>query len=180
MKKSVKVLLTTIVLMVAFVTPVFATESALSAESAMLEKKMAAFGGDLYTLVQFDNNCGAADIASMDMLVDTGRRDVVKSNLAEQENYIKYLEARVGNAIEIERIKKANVGSMADLVKVNPTYQAQYDAAVAEYNKAVADHQAALNDVAAAKVYFANLNVAFDKAAFAKAAKDAQANITNN
>ena len=175
--KSLKVLITTIILSVAIITPVFATEQALSAESAMLEKKMAAFGGDISTLVTFDNNCGAADIASMDSLVDTGRADVVKSNIAEQENYIKYLEACVGNAIENERIKKANVGSFTDLCKVNPTYQAQLDAAVIEYNKAVADRQAAVKAVADAKAYFAALNVSFDNASKAKAAKDPQANI---
>lgn len=180
MKKSLKVLFTTIILLVAFVTPVFATESSLAAESAMLEKKMAGFGNDISTFVQFDNNCGAAAAASFDQIVDNNRKEVVKSNIAEQTNYINYLNARVGNAIEIERVKKANIAALTDLCKVNPTFQPQLDAAVAEYNKAVADHQAALKDVEDAKAYFAALNANFDSNALAKAGKDAQANLANN
>lgn len=175
MKRSLKVLLTTIILTVAVVTPVFATESTIKAESDMLSKKMAGFSGDITTLVTFDNNCGADAIASMHSLVNTGRSDVVKSNLAEQENYINYLKACVGNAVEIERIKKQNVGALTDIVKVNPTMQPQLDAAIAEYNKAVADHQAALKAVDDAKAYFAALNASFEKASLEKAAKDAQA-----
>ena len=175
MKKSVKILLTTIALTVALVTPVFATESALSAESAMLEKKMARFGNDISTLVTFDDNCGAAAIASMNQIVVNNRGDVVKSNIAEQQNYINYLNARVGNAIEIERVKLGNVNAMKDLCKVNPSFQPQLDAAIADYNKAVADHQAAVQAVADAKAYFASLNASFDAASLAKAAADAQA-----
>lgn len=175
MKKSVKILLTTIALTVALVTPVFATESALSAESAMLEKKMAGFGSDISTLVTFDDNCGAAAIASMNQIVVNNRGDVVKSNIAEQQNYINYLNARVGNAIEIERVKLGNVNAMKDLCKVNPSFQPQLDAAIADYNKAVADHQAAVQAVADAKAYFASLNARFDAASLAKAAADAQA-----
>ena len=180
MKKSVKVLFTTIILMVAFVTPVFATESSLSAESAMLEKKMAGFAGDISTLAQFDNNCGAAAVASFDQIIDNNRKDVFKSNVAEQLNYINYLNARVGNAVEIERVKLGNVNAMKDLCKVNPTFQPQLDAAVVEYNKAVADHQAALQAVADAKAYFDALNASFDAAAYKKAGADAQANLANN
>lgn len=175
MKKSVKILLTTIALTVALVTPVFATESALSAESAMLEKKMAGFGNDISTLVTFDDNCGAGAIASMNQIVVNNRGDVVKSNIAEQQNYINYLNARVGNAIEIERVKLGNVNAMKDLCKVNPSFQPQLDAAIADYNKAVADHQAAVQAVADAKAYFASLNASFDAASLAKAATDAQA-----
>lgn len=175
MKKSIKVLLTTVALTVAMVTPVLATESALSAESAMLEKKMAGFGNDISTLVTYDNKCGAADVASMNAIVNTVRADVVKSNIAEQQNYITYLNACVGNAVETERVKKQNVDAMKDLVKVNPAFQPQFDAAVAEYNKAVADHQAALNAVTQAKAYFAALNQQFEANAMKKASADPQA-----
>lgn len=180
MKKSLKLIVTTIILTIALVTPVLATEQALSAESAMLEKKVAGFGNDISTLVKFDDNCGASDIASIDAIVDAGIKNVYGSNLLEQENYIKYLEAKVGNAIENERVKKGNVNALSDLVKVNPAYQAQLDAAIVEYAKAVADHAAAVQDIANTKAYFAALNKSFGDAAVAKAAKDAQANIANN
>lgn len=175
MKKSLGLIITTIALTVLCVTPVFATESKIEAESAMLEEKMAGFSNAISSLVQFDNNCGEADVLSMHLLVDIGTNDVVKSNLAEQENYIKYLQARVGNAIEDERVAKQNVGALTDLVKVNPSFQPQLDAANAAYAKAVQEHQLALNAVDAAKAYFDALNLSFKNASLAKAAKDPQA-----
>lgn len=175
MKKSIKLLVVTAVLTVAFATPVMATESTLSAESAMLTNKMNAFGNDVSTLVSFDNNCGQGDINSMHAIVDTVKSDVVKSNISEQQNYMNYLQAALGNALETERVKKQNVASLTDLVKVNTSFQAQLDAAVADYVKAVADRQAAEQAIADAKAYFLALNSQFDAASLAKAAKDAQA-----
>lgn len=180
MKKALALLLTTVALTVAFITPVLATEQTLTAESAMLTNKMIGLGKDLSTLVKFDDNCGAAAIASMDLLVDTGRADTVKSNIAEQQNYIAYLNARVGNAIETERVKKGNVNALTDLCKSNPSFQPQLDAAIADYNKAVADRQAAVQAIAEAQAYFANLNKTFNNIALSIAAKDAQANLANN
>lgn len=175
MKKSFKAMVLAVVLSIACVTPVFATEPTLNAETAMLVNKMNGFSGDVSTLVNFDNNCGASDIASIHGIVDAVRSDVTKSNIAEEENYIKYLEAKVGNALETERVKQQNVAALKEVCKVNPSFQAQVNAAVAEYNKAVADRQAAVKAVADAKAHFAALNQKFVDEAMAKAAKDAQA-----
>lgn len=175
MKRSLKVLITTIVLTVLCVTPVFATESTLSAESAMLQNKMNGFSNDVSTLVTFDNNCGAADILSMHGMVDTGNADVVASNIREEQNYINYLKARVGNAIETERVKKQNIAAIADLCKVNATFEPQLAAAVAEYNQAVVDHALAVQAVADAEAYFAALNASFVVDAIPHALADPQA-----
>ena len=177
MKKSLKAIVLAVVLTIACATPVFATEPTIAAETAMLTNKMNGFAGDVSTLVQFDNNCGAADVASINAIVSAVAADVTKSNLAEEENYIKYLEAKVGNALETERVKQQNVVAMKEVCKVNPSFQAQVNAAVAEYNKAVADRQAAVQAVADAKAHFAALNKSFHDAAMAKAAGDAQAKV---
>lgn len=179
MKKSMKVLFATVVLSIAFVTPVFATESALSAESAMLAGKVNGFENDLKTLVQYDNLCPASDIASMNDLADRISADVEKSNIAEENNYIAYLNAVVGNALETERVKKQNVAALTTVVNSNPTLRPQLEAAVAEYNKAVADRQAAEKAVVDAKAYFAQLNQKFVDEHIAKASADAQAVIGN-
>lgn len=156
--KLLKTLLATAALSVLFVTPVFATEGNLAAETNMLNTKMTGFKNDISTLVTFDLQCGAKDVAFMHGTVDQVTEDVIKSNIAEEQNYIAYLKARLGNAIETERIKKENVGSMTELVKVNKGFQPQLDAAIAEYNKAVAEHQAAIVAIDEANAYFAALN----------------------
>lgn len=175
MKKLTKIVVATMAMTMLFATPVLATEGTLSAESDMLSNKMNRFSNDVTTLVSFDNNCGDAAANSMHVLVDAVDSDVVKSNVAEQQNYIKYLEAKVGNAIETERIKKQNVAALTDLCKVNPTFSGQLDAAVAEYDQAVADHAAAVQAVADAKAYFDALNASFKDAALTKAVGDTQA-----
>lgn len=175
MKRSLKVLLSTVALTVLCVTPVFATETTLSAESAMLTNKMNGYGNDMQTLLSYDNNCGGEAVNAMHHLQNITSNDVKASNIAEQQNYIAYLQACVGNAIETERIKKQNVDSLTDLCKVNPTFKPQLDAAVVEYNKAVLDHQAANQAVVDAQAYFVALNQAFVNNALAKAAVDAQA-----
>lgn len=175
MKRTVRILLATMALTVACITPVFATEKTMDAETAMLQQKMNRFSNDITTLVSYDNNCGAADVASMNKLVDQVGKDVIKSTVAEQDNYIVYLKGVLGNAIENERVKKQNVGALTDLVKVNTTFQKQLDAAVAEYNKAVADRQAAEQAITDAKAAFAAFDSKLDQAALAKAAGDVQA-----
>lgn len=180
MKKGFKILVATVALTVAMVTPVLATESTVAAETDMLNKKMGGFVGDISTLVSFDDNCGVPAVLAMDTLVDTGRSDVFKSNVAEQINFYNYLQACIGNAIETERVKQQNVGALADLCKVNPGFKAQYDAAVAEYNKAVADHAAAEQLLADAKAHFAQYNAQVIANGNAAKAADAQAGIANN
>lgn len=175
MKKSVKVLLATLALTILCVTPVFATEEKIDAETTMLTNKVNGFGNDISSLVKFDDKCGAADVASMNLIVNSVAKDVTSSNIAEQTNYINYLKAVVGNAIETERVKKQNVDSLKELVKVNTSFQPQLDAAVAEYNKAVADHAAADKAVVDAQAFFAALNNQFHDNAIAKAAGDPQA-----
>lgn len=154
MKKSVKVLFTTFLLVVAFVTPVFATEADLSAEVKLLHDRSDVVAKAMSTTLQYDNNCGDAAKASFNTIVKYVRSDVKSSAITEQQNYIKYLQACVGNAIETERIKKGNVDALKDLVKVNPTFQPQLDAAIVEYNNAVAAHAAANNAIIEAQNVF--------------------------
>ena len=175
MKKSIKILLTTIALAIACVSPVFATEKDLTAELKMINDGRQSLSNAISTLVTYDNNCGADAKNSIHHLVDLTQANVKSSSITERQNYINYLKAVVGNAIETERVKKANVNALTDLVKVNPSFQAQLDAAVAEYNKAVADHAAAEAAIAEAqKAFDANkdMNIA---AKDAKAAADPDA-----
>ena len=94
----------------------------------------------------------------MDQMVDGFAGSIKWSVTQEEENYIHYLQACVGNALETEKIKNQNVGSMRDLVKFNPGFQPQLDAAIAEYNKAVVDRIAAEAAVVDAKAQFEVLN----------------------
>lgn len=159
MKKRIALLLTTTLLIVVNVVPVFATEADLNAEKANIAKHMNGITNSITTLVSYDNNCGEAAKNSMNQMVDGFAGDIKWSITQEEANYINYLQARVGNALETERIKKQNVGAMNDLVKVNPGFQPQLDAAIAECNKAVADRMAAEAAVIDAKAQFDALNM---------------------
>lgn len=139
MRKMTRYLLVTLVLTVACATPVFATEKNLSDEINMLHDRSVNVGNAMSTVLQFDNNCGPEAKIALHTLVDIARADLKSSSRTEIENYIKYLKAVVGNAIENERIKKSNIDALTDLVKVNPSFQTQLDEAVAEYNQAVAE-----------------------------------------
>ncbi|MDO4187493.1 MAG: hypothetical protein Q4D29_00755 [Lachnospiraceae bacterium] len=161
MKKKIVLLLTTVALTVLSVMPVFASETAISAEKALIANHVGGVNSAISTLVTFDNNCGEAAKTSMHAMLNGFNGDIKWSVGQEEDNYIKYLQACVGNALETERIKKQNVGAMADVVKVNPTFQPQLDAAVVDYNKAVADRLAAEAAVIDAKAQFAALNASF-------------------
>ena len=161
MNKKIALLLTTVALTVLSVVPVFATEADINAEKVQLSNHMNGVSNSIITLVSFDNNCGEAAKNTMNQMVDGFEGDIKWSLTQEEDNYIKYLQARVGNALEIERIKKQNVGAMTDLVKINPGFQAQLDAAIAECNKAVADRMASEAAVVDAKAQFAALNNSF-------------------
>lgn len=176
MKKKIALLLTTAALTVTSVMPVFATVTDLNAEKAIVANHVNGVTNAISTLVTYDNGCGEAEKNSMHALINGFDKDVMWSAGQEEDNYMKYLQACVGNAIEIERIKKQNVGAVADLVKVNPSLQPQLDAAIAEYNKAVADHQAAEAAVVNAKAQFDALNLSFaaGRAAIGAADKDAR------
>ena len=175
MKRKISVLLLTVALAVATVTPVFATESNMAAEVKLINAQNDTLHNALTTLVNFDNACGQNDKLSMHLIVDTANGNVNSARITEEQNYITYLKAVVGNAIETERIKKGNVDALKDLVKVNPSYQAQLDAAIADYNKAVADHAAAEAAITAAQAEFDALNASIQAAKDAKAATDADA-----
>lgn len=162
MNKKLVCLLTTVALTVLSVVPVFASETDLNAEKALIANHLDGVTKAVSTLVTFDNNCGEAAKMSMHGIVDATNGNVKWSVSQEEENYIKYLQACVGNAIENERVKKQNVAALTDLVKVNPTFQSQLDAAIAECNKAVADRMAAEATVIDVKAQFAAFNAAFE------------------
>lgn len=142
MKKSVRLLLATVVLTVACVSPIFATETTLPAEKNLITQNDANVRKAVSTLVKFDENCGSEAKLAMHTIVDTAQSDVVKSRISEQQNFIVYLNNVVANDLEAERIKKGNVAALTDVVKVNPGFQPQLDAAIAEYNNAVAKRMA--------------------------------------
>ena len=175
MKKKLALLFTTVALTVTSVVPVFATVESLDAEKAIVANHMNGVTSAITTLVSFDNGCGEAEKTSMHALVNGFEKDVLWSAGQEEENYMKYLQARLGNAIEIERVKKQNIGAASDLVKVNPSLQPQLDAAIAEYNKAVADRQAAEAAIVNAKAQFDALNLAFVNANKDRATTDKDA-----
>lgn len=145
--KKIKLLLTSLLLTVAFTTPVFATETTLPAELKLIEERDSIVGNALSTVVSYDNNCGAEAKLAIHSLVDIARGDLKSSQITEAANYINYLKALLSNKLETERIKKQNVAALTDLVKVNPTFQTQLDAAVVEYNNAVADRVAVENAI---------------------------------
>ncbi len=175
MKKTVVALLTTVALSVMSIVPVFATETAIEAEKALVTNHVAGVSNAISTLVTYDNNCGEAAKVSMNALVDGFNGDIQYSVTQEEDNYIKYLKACVGNAIENERVKKQNIGAISDLVKVNATFQPQLDAAIAEYNQAVVDRMAAEVAVENAKAQFEALNLAVIVGNNAKYAGDSDA-----
>lgn len=161
MKKSLGLMIATVALTVLCVTPVFATESNLDAEGQLLADKMIGYNNAVSTLAAYDANCGGSAAASMHALLANNGHDVFMSNSAECLNYIDYLNACLGNAIEAERVAKGNVGALTDLVKVNTSYKAQLDAAVIEYNNAIANTAAARVAIDNAKAYFNALNAQF-------------------
>ena len=175
MKRSIKILLTTLALTIACVSPVFATEEKLANEVKLITDRNDNVSNALSSVVQFDNNCGEEAKNSMHHIVDIVSVDVISSRLTEEQNYINYLKAVVGNAIETERVKKANVNALTDVVKVNPSFQPQLDAAIADYNKAVADHAAADAAIITAQNEFDALQAQLAAARAAKGAADADA-----
>lgn len=175
MKKSIKVLLTTVILTVAMVSPVFATEANLNAEIQALKTGNASLSNAVTTLVTFDDKCNPADKQYIHQMVDAAMSNYDKSIATERQNYITYLNQVVGNKKEIVRIKKANIAAIQDLVKVNPSFQAQLDAAVAEYNQAVADCEAAQAYIAVAQGEFDALQAGINENRAAKSAGDADA-----
>ena len=158
MKKKIALLLTTTLITVTNVVPVFATVTDIDAEKTLIINHMNGITNSISTLVSYDDNCGEAAKKSMNQLVDSFAGDVKWSIKQEQANYIYYLQACVGNALETEKIKNQNVGSMKDLVKVNPGFQPQLDAAIAEYNNAVANRMEAEAAVSDAKAQFEAFN----------------------
>lgn len=173
MKKFSRVLLATLTLTLACVAPVFATEKNLSAEMNLLKEKDATISNALDTIVSFDNNCGSEAKSAIHTIVDIAASDSTKGMTEEQLNYIDYLKKVVVNLKETERIKKGNVAALTDLVKVNPSFQKELEAAVAEYNKAVADRVAGEQAIITAQDEFVKFNAALNDKKAAKGAKDA-------
>lgn len=173
MKKFTRVLLATLTITLACAAPVFATEKNLSAEINLLKGKDATVSNALDTITSFDNNCGNEAKLAIHTIVDIADSDITKGMTEEQLNYIDYLKKVVVNLKETERIKKGNVAALTDLVKVNPSFQKELDAAVVEYNKAVADRVAGEQAIITAQEEFAKLNAALKDAKVAKGAKDA-------
>ena len=172
MRKSIKLFLSTSALVVALVTPVFATVEKLPDEVTMIQNGRTALSNDISTLVSFDNQCGPEGKIAMHTIVDISQSDAVRAALSEQENYINYLKAVVGNKIELERIKKGNVAALQDLVKCNASMQPQLNAAIVEYNQAVADLAAANAAIIEAQNTFAAYNNNVASTVSAKGDKD--------
>lgn len=158
MKKNLVLLLTTVALTILSVMPVFASETAIEAEKTLITNHVNGVSSAISTLVTFDNSLSDAEKNSVHVMLDSFNGNIKWSVTQEEDNYIKYLQARVGNALEIERIKKQNIDAICEVCKVNATFKPQYEAAVADYNKAVADRMAAEAAVADAKAQFAALN----------------------
>lgn len=162
MKKSLGIILATVALSILCVVPVLATENNVNAETNLLKQKSQTFLNAMLTLTSFDNNADEVAKKAMGDIARIGKSDMIKGVEEEEANYLKYLQAVLGNAIEAERVAKQNVGAFTDLVKVNPGFQPQLDAAVAAYNNAVAEHQAALVAIDATKAYFDELDKVLD------------------
>lgn len=173
MKKFSKVFVATVALTVACASQVFATEPTLNAEINALKAGNDSLSNAVTTLVSFDNGCNPADIMSMHAIVNTAMSNYDKNVLSEKQNFINYLNQVVVNKKEIERVKKANIAAITDLVKVNPSFKTQLDAAVIEYNQAVADRIAAENDIEIAKNEFAALQAGINANREAKSVGDA-------
>lgn len=156
MKKTGRIILTALILSIACAAPVFATESNLTNEMQLMRNRRDTLANAVSDLAKLDDGQSEDVKAAMNYLVDLSASNIKSSSITERQNYIKYLQAIVGNAIETERIKKANVNALTDLVKVNPSFQPQLDAAIAEYNKAVEDH-------ALAEAAIEEANKAFDE-----------------
>jgi len=160
MRKSLKVFLATVAMTVAFVTPVFATETNIDAEMNYINNHVATVGGQITSYLTTDDGCGKA--AKLDHGTHAG---VVDTQLLtwvvdEEVNYVKYLQGVVVNKQETERIKQQNVAALTDVVKVNATFKPQLDAAVVEYNAAVADRMASQAAIVDAQTRFSNFNFA--------------------
>lgn len=159
MKKTLKVLLTTVALTIACATPVFATETNIDSEMKYIENHAKEVGVQISSYLTTDDGCGAAakvDHGNHAKVVDS---QLEKWTAAEEANYINYLQKVVVNKKETERIKQGNVNAMAEVVKVNPGFKPQLDAAVAEYNVALADRIAAENDIVVAQQRFTAFNL---------------------
>ncbi len=175
MKKSIKVLLTTVALTIACVTPVFATETDFNAEVRLVNGKNAEIASAVGTIVGFDNNCGQDAKVAIHDLVDVIDRNRVRGINDEQLNYINYLKGVVVNQTETVRIKQQNIDAITDLGKVNPSFQTQLDAAVVDYNAAVAQRAATEAAIVNAQQTFINQNAGFVNDRDMKATKDADA-----
>lgn len=159
MKNVLKVLVTTIALTIACVTPVLATETDIDKEMQYINKHVEEVGVQISSYLTTDDGCGSAaklDHGTHAKVVDTQLLTWVAN---EEANYINYLKQTVVNKKETERIKQQNVSAIAELVKVNPGFQAQYNAAVAEYNAALADRLATEASIDAAQQRFATFNI---------------------
>ena len=143
MKLSIKALLTTVALTVAFATPVFATETDLNKEMQYINNHFQEVGVQISSYLKTDDGCGAAakvDHGTHARVVDAQLLTWVAQ---EESNYIDYLKRVVDNKKETERIKKEVLDNYTNLSKVNAQMAAMVPAAAADYNAAVADRMAA-------------------------------------
>lgn len=172
MKKSIRVLLT-MALTVAFVTPVFATETNLTAETNNIVDMQTKFGKEISVIVECDNNGTQKEKAVVHQLVDDATKAVLYNSVTEEKSYITFLNKALDNAVELEKVAKGRVDLLTNTVKTCPALQPQLDAAIVDYNKAVENRIAAQAAIPAAKDQFTNVNMSFLQAKEAKAANDA-------
>ncbi len=159
MRKTLKLVFTTVAASMLFVTPVFATEQDLTKELLYINNHVKEVSTQISNYMTSDDGCDL--LAKQDHVnhkneVEKQLNDWVK---AEQANYIDYLQKVVNNKKEVERIKRENVNALAALLVTNPTLQSQYNAALNEYNNAVNDKTAAELAIGQAKQIFAQNNV---------------------
>lgn len=173
MKRLSKILLASLTFTLVCLSPVFATEKNLSAEMNLLTNKYSTISNALSTITTFDNNCDAGAKVAIHSIQETSDAERAKGMTEEQLNYIDYLKKVVVAKKETERIKKENITALTDVVKVNPSFQAQLDNAIVEYNNAVADRMATEAAIITAQEEFAKLNAALKAETIEKGAKDA-------
>ena len=170
MKFSTKTLIATLALSILMITPVFATEKDLTAEINAINKHVKSVEAAVGSYLKTDDGCGPAAKADHGLHADTVAKQVKALSAQEQANYINYLQAVVGNKLSDEAAAKQQVSSLTDIVKVNPGFQPQLDAAIVYYNNAVAARMDAEAAIGVAKAAFAAANAQTDAAVAAEKA----------
>ena len=157
MKKAAKLVVTVTLLSIVMCIPVFASNPPSTEEKGQfLVKKSNAVAAAVDDLYKFAPDQASIAALKAHEAVVAGQVDAFDKMSA--DNYVLYLKRVVVNKQETLRIKQQNVNAMADVVKVNPDFAPQLEAAKAELAAAQADVAQAQLDVINAQAHFAGLS----------------------